>query len=383
MKRQAEQWPISTLRDLIGLISYPEYQREPNLWSRTEKQRLIDSIVREFDIASIYLYRHSDEDIDCVDGRQRIGAIMSFLGENEGDGDNGFPYRTLNEIEPEGPVATGFQAFDGLTFAQIEESTDAEAQRFVKQFHQYELTVVELTDSRAPNEFNLQFTRLNLGTIINSGEKLNAMFGELRDACYGTDGLGAHPFLRALGVPTRRYASEQLAAQMLAQMMSQAKTGEYTRTRHFDLQRLFKQGTRLDTKERGVVERARGLLDVLHDGFNDPAVLRNRAIAVSAVMLAWDLSIETTSDARMLAAFVEELLHRLRWQITKGLDVDPEYRYLVDFQRDITQASVEKPAVQRRAAVMKEQYEGWLDGGGLRGDDEWKARHPGEQLGEG
>ena len=71
MERRAGQWSVSKLRDLIGRISFPVYQREPNLWGRTEKQRLIDSIVREFDIASIYLYQHGKNEIDCVDGRQR------------------------------------------------------------------------------------------------------------------------------------------------------------------------------------------------------------------------------------------------------------------------------------------------------------------------
>ena len=48
------------------------------------------------------------------------------------------------------------------------------------------------------------------------------------------------------------------------------------------------------------------------------------------------------------AKFLEEFLGRLRWQVEKGLDVDPEYRYLIDFQRHVTQASVEKPAVDAR-----------------------------------
>ena len=69
------------------------------------------------------------------------------------------------------------------------------------------------------------------------------------------------------------------------------------------------------------------------------------------------------------------------WQVGKGLDVDLEYRYLVDFQRDITQASVEKPAVQRRADVMKAQYELWTGSGKLRGDDEWTDNNPEKKLG--
>ncbi|MDE2744712.1 MAG: DUF262 domain-containing protein [Chloroflexota bacterium] len=381
MQRETTHWSVQQLRSMVDRINFPEYQREPNLWSRNEKQRLIDSMMRAFDIASIYLYTHDDDQIDCVDGRQRIGAIMSFLGVNAQDEDNGFPFRALNEIEAESQADAQLAVYDGQTFAQLHASSDPGAQQLVKQFLEYMITIVNLSESKEAHEFNLQFTRLNLGTIINSGEKLNAMVGDLRDVCFAEDGLGSHEFLRALGVPTRRYAPEQLAAQILAQIQSLEAREEYTRTRHYDLQRLFKQGTTMNERQRSIVASVEQLLDVLVSGFPDPGILKNRAIAVSTVLLAWDLRIDSVSAAQSFAEFVEDLVSRLKWQIGKGLDVDSEYRYLVDFQRHITQASVEKPAVEARAVVMRDQYELWIRSGVLRGDEEWQARNPGKTIG--
>ena len=114
-------------------------------------------------------------------GGREIGAIMSFLGDNESDQDNAFAYRVLNEIEDESHGAIEFASYDGWTFAQLQESAEPGAQRFIKKFQKYEMTVVMLTDSISAHEFNLQFTRLNLGTIINSGEKLNAMVGDVAE----------------------------------------------------------------------------------------------------------------------------------------------------------------------------------------------------------
>ena len=54
------------------------------------------------------------------------------------------------------------------------------AKEFLRRFKEYPLTVIRLSGSETEKEFNLQFARLNLGTIINSGEKLHAMVGELR-----------------------------------------------------------------------------------------------------------------------------------------------------------------------------------------------------------
>ena len=98
MDKKVESWSVQDLRENFPQIDFPEYQREPNLWTLVEKQRLIDSMTRRFDIASLYLYRHEDGAIDCVDGRQRIGAIMSFVGDNEADADTKFRYRHLNEV---------------------------------------------------------------------------------------------------------------------------------------------------------------------------------------------------------------------------------------------------------------------------------------------
>ena len=100
MEKEIKPWSVLDLKKKFAQITFPEYQREPNVWSRDAKQRLIDSMLRQFDIASLYFYIHDDDSMDCVDGRQRIGAIMSFLGENKENDkdDNGFVFRLRNEI---------------------------------------------------------------------------------------------------------------------------------------------------------------------------------------------------------------------------------------------------------------------------------------------
>ena len=100
-------------------IEFPEYQREPDVWNREQKQRLIDSILREFDISSIYFYRKEDDSLECIDGRQRLNAIMSFLGRNVADNeDNGFPLRFHNEIASSPPNL--YEPIDGLRFAELD-----------------------------------------------------------------------------------------------------------------------------------------------------------------------------------------------------------------------------------------------------------------------
>ena len=375
MKKMVESWTVQDLRARYPSIEFPDYQREPNLWSLIEKQRLIDSMTRRFDIASLYFYRHDDGVLDCVDGRQRIGAIMAFLAAKEEVEHANFPFKNLNEVyEDEGP----FISLEGKSLSEITElsshSAEVVAKHFLSAFLNYQLTVVILSDSDKPEEFNLQFTRLNLGTIINSGEKLHAMVGELRDVCFKE--LGPHAFLQETDIPTRRFAREQVAAQILAQVFSLDETGGYIRTRHFDLQGLFKRGSTLSDSQRDLVHEVIQILDLLAAPFTDLKVLRNRAITVSTVLLARKLEIRSADQARQLADFIDEFVHRLNWQIKK-VPIDDEYRDFTNFQRYITQASAESSSVQMRTAFLEQQFRHWQESGQLRGDEAWQERNPG------
>ena len=386
MEKTVVKWSVEDLRKFYPQIDFPEYQREPNLWSLTEKQRLVDSMLRSFDIASLYLYRHESGSIDCVDGRQRIGTILSFLGANEDDPNDKFSFKILNEIYEDEP--SFYKTLDGKTYDEIcrlkgktADNDDADdpiaqlAQQFLDRLHQYQLNIVMLSDSGRPEEFNLQFTRLNLGAIINSGEKLHAMVGALRDECF--NGLGLHSFLQETNIPTRRFAREQVAAQILAQVFSIVESNDpksFVRTRHIDLQRQFKLKNELTDDQRTIIERVLKLLDLLGPAFQEKNVLRNRAITVSTVLLAWNLGVKTAEEAERVASFINEFVPRLGWQLGKGLDVDQEYRYLTDFQRNVTQASAESSAVAARAEVFEREFARWVDTHELMGDSEFEKR---------
>ena len=384
MRRTAKTWPISKLRKKANSINFPEYQREPNIWSRNAKQRLIDSIARCFDIASFYFYVDDKETWDCVDGRQRIGAMLSFLGENSQDADEGFAFKILNEVfeDQEHP----FVDLDGKTYEEISamaEEGDAKAKEFQEAYLKYGLTIVMLSDSSMPSEFNLQFARLNIGTIINSGEKLNAMVGDLRDLCF--EDLGTHKFLESVQIPTRRFAREQLAAQVVAQVFAIEESEgsdphQFARTRHVDLQRLFKAHTVLREERKEWIERLRDLMDLLASEMESFPPLRSRAIVLSTILLAYDEDVKSPETARSLGGFIGEFVRCLTWQIRKGLDIDrTQYAYLLEFQRHLTQASVEKPAVTARAALLKDAYRHWREhDGDLPGDAEYKKAYPGK-----
>lgn len=235
----------------------------------------------------------------------------------------------------------------------------------------YQVITVFLSGSREPAEFNLQFLRLNLGALINAGEKLHAMVGEMRNLLFESERLGLHPFLARAAIPTRRYAREQTAAQIRLQTSAKAGTGEFTRARHFDLQRYLKQySDHLDPHSAAVAET----LDALEANAAELGEeIGNRAICVSVVLAAWDLDVRgDPAKTRDFETYMKLFLERLAEQVQrmKAFDLDPRYDYLVTFQRQLTQAAVEKPAVAYRHRILVEQFAKWQETGELQGDSE-------------
>ena len=381
MKKTIMPWYVADLKRSFRKISFPRYQREPNVWSLAAKQRLIDSMLRDFDIAALYFFDTGEESFDCVDGRQRIGAILSFVGLNEADGEHsGFKFEVMNEIHDDediyGEAGHPFVTLSGLTYQDITEraSTDSVAEEFVNKLLDYEMMIVSLSDSREDVEFNLQFTRLNLGTIINSGEKLHAMVGDLRDRCFGE--LGGHMFLQSVRIRTRRFAREQLAAQIMSQVAAIETREEVevadrlVRMRYEDLQKLFKKHKQLTGSAEEWIAKVVKVMDQLGTAFSDLAVFRSQAMVLSVVVLAYELWEERWFKVKELAAFVEVLLARLREQLKKELDYEERYRYLIEFQRHVAQASVERAAVRKRAKVLREEFLAWRRNEQvLRGDE--------------
>ncbi len=384
MQRESTTLSIRDLRSSFVDIEFPEYQREPNIWSREQKQRLIDSILRRFDIASVYFYQRENGRLECIDGRQRLNAIMSFLAKNPADErDNGFALHLENEISS--GLAIDFDDLSGLTFQEIErhasnEASDlhdlaTEAQRAILE---YLVTAVNLSETTDEEEFNLQFLRLNLGTLINAGEKLHAMVGEMRDVVFADNGIGKHPFFESVRIPTRRYAKELTAAQVLLQIFSLTELEKFARARHVDLQRFVKQYEDVNPAHP-LIGDVRETLDAMSDGVVDASgYLRNRAVTVSLILLAWHRNV-ANGDLRseLFWEFARTFSERLGSQVEKMklFNVDAEYQHLVEFQRHLTQAAVEVTAISRRHEILNRSLDQWLEDRTLEGDQEYQERN--------
>lgn len=367
MKKRNDSWTIEDIRKNIKTIEFPEYQREPIVWSLIKKQRLIDSILRDFDIASIYLFRKEDGTFDCIDGRQRINAIMSYLGENEIDTeDNGFHLKISNEIFDD---AGKFQGVDDKRFSVLQ----PEWQDKIKN---YKINVVEIYSVDNEEELNLLFLRLQLGSILNAGEKLHAMTGDMRD--YVFNDIGKHNVLAEIKIPYRRYAREQVAAQIALNYFSKEETNEFHRSRYLDLQEFFKEQNKFTESDSTRVKEINSILDVVYSNFKGKLKLvSNRAITVSIFLSVSDLiKQEKEQEIGQFVDFFIKFMRTLKWQISKGVQMDPPYYDLLKFQTHVTQAAGEKYAIRNRHNFWQEYFYKYKETKAIKGDEEYNKEAP-------
>ena len=130
----------------------PDYQRNA-VWTTSQKQLLIDSILSGIPVPSLYWNEVSDNKMEVVDGQQRIRAMADFQ-----DG-----FFKLNPDSDFGP-----KSFEDLS----ENQKDS--------FSEYQLSVIQLKGC-APDEIEDMFLRLQDGAPLNAAEKRRAISGKFRD----------------------------------------------------------------------------------------------------------------------------------------------------------------------------------------------------------
>lgn len=147
----------------------PVYQRKGNVWNKTDRQFLVDSIINEFDIPKIYIadFTYVDTPLNekkkkyaVVDGRQRLEAIFAFF-------DNIFPIADSFEYIQDSTVSIG-----GLSYRDLQR----EYPKIASKFDNFNLTVMSIiTDEDA--RINDLFVRLNKSKPLTGSELRNAMRG--------------------------------------------------------------------------------------------------------------------------------------------------------------------------------------------------------------
>ena len=179
----------STFNRRKGIDTNPDYQRPP-VWTKAQKQLLIDTMLRDYDVPKFYLHKTGAKTFDVVDGQQRLRTIWEFFS---GD------FALAKDAEP----------VDGI---EIKGQKYAELDDDIKdKIDSYNLDFVIL-DSVTGDEIREMFLRLQNGTSLKAQEKRNAMPGKMGDFVRAT---AKHGFFAKVNFSNSRFTYDQIAAQMI------------------------------------------------------------------------------------------------------------------------------------------------------------------------
>ena len=323
MRFNIREWPLLHLYKIRDKINFPVYQRGL-VWDEEKKRLLVDSIFKGIDIPKLYLQKTPDGEWDCIDGHQRIQAIVGFF-------DGEFEY---NE-----------QRFEEL----------AETDKAI--FEDYKLTITEVEEI-TEDEVRLLFTRLNLGVPLNAGEKLNAIKSNMGEF---VKRMKAHPFIQNASIPTRRYAKEQVCAQICNNSSFINRTGEFRNSKYEDLENLYRAYVDFDL-ESDTAKNIMHVLDKLDDIFGEAATeITNRASVVSIYLIVEELDANSQLDGKEAAIkdFYVRFLHDVREEAKLGIDATS--RFLLSYQSRIIQAADSKTSVTERHDKLKFAFEQYLE----------------------
>lgn len=322
-----------------------DYQRE-KIWSRKDQELLLDSIIKNIDIPKLYLARLTNVEnfaFECIDGKQRMATLLSFF---------------KPESNEENPLAVRI-AGEKYTYQRLKKELPVLA----KKVEDFELTFViypKIDDDEFVREI---FRRLQLGIRLNSGELLKTYTGTIRDFVYKEMGMDA-PFLRNTRLSEKRFSRQFTLAQICINSFNRSESGDFVRARYEDLADFFKEKYNLDDKDKNLV-RIREVLEILDEHFGERAQsISSRAVAVSAYLFVEGLY------AQKRANLIPEFVHffvALFDKIRENLRLLTRYKtpqnstILEEFQKYISQASVEPYAIKRRNVFLEKAFEYFLD----------------------
>jgi hypothetical protein len=138
----------------------PDFQRG-EVWPKTKKQKLIDSILRDWHVPPIHVVESKESGVqEVLDGQQRLTAIRDFV--NCLITVDGF-------VEP---VSDEIRKLDGLHYSELPQDVR-------RRFDNFTLRIQRVVEHK-PEEAAELFYRLNQPTNLTGAEQRNAFFGLVR-----------------------------------------------------------------------------------------------------------------------------------------------------------------------------------------------------------
>lgn len=258
MNSNKKPWPLKTIHGIRERIdTNPDFQR-PAVWSRPQKQLLVDTILRDYDVPKLYWRKigSKPDKYDVVDGQQRLRAVWDFF-------------------EGKFKLPKDSDSIDDMAIAGCKYEDLPDELRMKFDVYALDIVVLENTDE---DEVREMFLRLQNGTSLKAQEKRNAYPGRMRDF---VKELSKHVFFGKVPFLNSRYTYDHIAAQMVCMELA----GGPTNVKDGDLNKMYENNKGFDTKSPEAKSVVR-VLNTLNEMFTEktPELERYNVISLYCVI---------------------------------------------------------------------------------------------------
>jgi hypothetical protein len=333
MEMKKTPYPLPTVCRMKEKIdATPDYQRPP-VWSRKQKQLLMDTILRNYDIPKFYWRKVTRDDgikFEVIDGQQRLRAVWEF--EN-----NGYP------------LAKDAEPIDGATIAGLKFSELPE--EIQSNFDTYTLDVVIVThaeDEAHEEEVRDMFLRLQNGTTLKAQEKRNAMGGKMRGF---VKSIADHPFFANCKFTNSRFTYDHVAAQCILIEVE----GGPTNVKDADLNRLYDENAEFDVNGP-IAKKVRKVFDFLLTTFPQKAPELERYNVINLYCIA----------SKLIGGYVWQDLARpladwfIAFETDRRLNEDlPEEErdpQLIEYRRLTSYSTDAEESIRARVEILEKRF---------------------------
>lgn len=328
MEMNKKPWPLATLCGIKDRIdTNPDFQRPP-VWYKSQKQFLIDTILRNLDIPKLYWQKtgRNPDKYAVVDGQQRLRAIWEF---RSGE------YALARDADP----------IDGYDVAGKKYNELPDELRI--RFDIYPLDVVVVADCEEDDVRDM-FLRLQNGTPLKAQEKRNAMSGRMRDFIRE---LAGHKFFESVAFKNSRYTFDLIAAQCTLTEIN----GRSCNVKNADVNRMYADYTDFDANG-AKARRMRRVFDYLYKTFPEKTPELERFNVISLYVLVSSLLDRFVIDDRqrdLAAWFIEFEQERHADEQRLAEERDPE---LVIYHENISRSTDSEDSIRKRNELLTGRF---------------------------
>lgn len=261
----------------------PDFQRG-EVWSDAKKQKLIDSVLREWHVPPIHVIELADSARqEVLDGQQRLTAIRDFVRGK---------FRVDGNIDP---VDSSIRALHRCSY-------DALPPERRRKFDQFTIRLFRITDYK-PGEPGELFYRLNQPANLTAAEQRNAFFGparqQVKELVSEMERLGIDK--RFIGFSNSRMAYDDVLARLCCSLEAgslSAKTSAGEITARYRSEEGF---------ESGIIERCRRVTALLGSARKSISsqVRFNKATLYSWMWFIGDVALTKGLQSNELGSFID------------------------------------------------------------------------------